>query len=300
MGTKQVCVYIHTTGRKTWDNALKSLAMLTGLSEHHGSHTCGDSESCDFISSTNGQKIIADSHMRLCRSVSVDVCCYVTGHTCAASPGGEGRILTLMNNVGMSVYCLPPQPPLHPHSLSPFLPLSLEGTERAFYCSTSPPFFFQESTQRTSSAFNIHHRLTASNHVRLPYRVHVCVCVRIPVCVCDGGRQAVTGRENPFVFHVNPQGHVQALMNRRETRAEQAWGELELIFHVAVGFRDLGILRSKAVKAPPTCLWLTRCVWPDLSPFTSPAEGPTLPSTRAWRSFNFDEPRVICGIIRKG
>lgn len=177
MGTKQVCVYIHTTGRKTWDNA--------DWSVRHGSQRCGGSESCDFISSKKRQKCITDSRVRLCRSVSVDVCCYVIGHACAVSPGGEGRILT--NNVGMSVYCPhlptpPSQPPLHPHSLSPFLPLSLEGTERAFYCSTSPPVFFfskkapkephQHSTYITSSL----HPITCAYHTE-------CMCACIPVCV---------------------------------------------------------------------------------------------------------------------
>lgn len=197
-----------------------------------------------------------------------------------------------------------PQTPATPPPLSPFLPLSLEGTERAFYCSTSPPrffFFFSRkhpknliSIQHTSPAHCIQSRALTIQSACL----YVCVCASL--CVCDGRRQAETGRENPFVFLVSPQGHVQALMNRRETRAKRAWGEPELIFHAVMWFRDFEILRSNAPKAPPTCLWLPRCVWPDLSPFSPPAEWTTLASKRDGRSLNLDEPHIIGEVIRKG
>lgn len=185
MGTKQVCVYIHTTGRKTWDNALKSLAMLTGVFVHHGSQRCSASELCDFISSKKAEVHHRQAHKTVPKCFRRFVLLCASAHVCVL-PGGEGRILTLINNVGMSVYC-PHPPPTHTrhpstptHSLLSFL--SVLKAQREL--STAPPapvFFFQESTQRTSSAFNIHHQLTASSHVRLPYRVHV-VCVCIPVC----------------------------------------------------------------------------------------------------------------------
>lgn len=122
-----------------------------------------------------------------------------------------------------------------------------------------PPFFkkapkepHQHSTWIPSSL----HPITCDYHTEC-----VCVCVD-NVCVFDGGRQTETGRENPFVFPVNPQGHVQAFMNRSKTATKC---EAEIILQVRVcGIRIFffkSTLRLMEAKASPV-----QCAsgWPDV------------------------------------
>ena len=189
-----------------------------------------------------------------------------------------------------------------PLSPSPFLPLCLAGTEEAFYrfsfffslslfflfflCF----FFLKKAPKEPHQHSTCITKLTASNHVSLPYRVHVCVCVGNE-CVCDGGRQAETVQgESLLLLTVNPQGHVQALVNRFDAgrECEVKWGWYS---RSGCGIRIFdSTFRLMAAKAPPVCFCPTRCVLDYWS-----KEMPHLPSPLAgWVWACFDDVKRRC------
>lgn len=121
--------------------------------------------------------------------------------------------LTLMNNVVSSI---PLSYPHTPPVLSLLSFLSVLQAQRKL-STASPFFFFFFSRKHPKNLISIQHASPAHCIQSRVLTIQSACVWTVCVCVCDGGRQAETGRENPFVFTVNPQGHVPALVNRSDT-----------------------------------------------------------------------------------
>lgn len=140
--------------------------------------------------------------------------------------------LTLMNNVGGSV-------------LPSSFPSSLAGTEEAFY------HFSFLSRKHPKKLISIRYASPAQciqSRALTIQSACLCVCGQ---CVC---LMRETGRENPFVLSVNPQGHIQALVNRHE---HQVRGTDDVLSF----FKEHLTFMLMASKISTSCPWYRDVCW---------------------------------------